>query len=94
MQFSIFLAEELKDHEIKIAVLRAGNFYYLEDVEIKKGEILIGGEYLSDVDAIFLEKGERIMMSIAVPIVVTVVTLIAATGAVLLILSRRKIKHG
>lgn len=90
MQLSIFLDEEMKDHEMKIAVLRSGNFYYLEDVEIKKGEVLIAGEYLSGVDAVFLEKGERIMMSIAVPIVVTAVTLIAAAGAVILILSRRK----
>ena len=90
MQLSIALDEELKDHHLKIAVLRAGKFYYLDHFEIKDGKILIDGEYLSGAEAIFLEKGERITMSIAVPIVVTVVTLIAATSAVLFLVSRKK----
>ena len=90
MQLSIFLDEEMRNHEMKIAVLRSGSFYYLEGVEIKNGEILIEGEDLSGVEAIFLEKGERITMSIAVPIVLTCVTVFMATGLIILILSFKK----
>ncbi|MBE6665296.1 MAG: hypothetical protein E7603_03610 [Ruminococcaceae bacterium] len=90
MTLSIALDEEWEDHHVKIAVLRSGKFYYLENFKIKNGEIRIGGAELAGAEAVFLEKGERITMSIAVPITVTVVTVIAAAGAVLWILSRRK----
>ncbi|MBQ3490047.1 MAG: hypothetical protein IJA86_05625 [Clostridia bacterium] len=88
MTFSIPIDEELEDHRIKIAVLREGRFYYLENVRIKNGEILINGELLSGAEAIFLEKGERITMSVAIPIIVTAVTVVLAAGAICLILFR------
>ncbi len=88
MTLSILLDEEHEDYQLKVAVLRSGKFYYLENCEIKNGEILIDGRELSGVEAIFLEKGERITMSIAVPIAVTVITVILAAGAIYLILLR------
>lgn len=93
MVLSIPLDETMKDHHMKIAVLRSGKFYYLENFKIKNGEIQIGGAKLVGAEAIFLERGERITMSIAVPITVTVVTVIAAAGAILWILSRRKMNE-
>lgn len=89
MILSIPLDEALEDYRLKVAVLRSGKFYYLENFKIKNGEILIDGDELAGVEAIFLEKGERITMSIAVPIIVTIVTVIAAACAILWILSRR-----
>ena len=86
MTLFIPLTTELEDHEMKVAVLHSGKFYYLESFEIKNGEIRIDGGDLIGVEAIFLEKGERITMSVAVPIIVTIVTLILAAGAIYLIL--------
>ena len=88
MTLSISLEEELKDHQVRLAVLRSGKFYYLESCEIKDGEITVNGADLSGAEAIFLEKGERITMSIAVPIAVTVITVILAASAIFLILIR------
>ena len=90
MTLSIPLDEELQDYHIKVAVLRSGRFYYLENFKIKNREIRIDGAELAGAEAVFLEKGERITMSIAVPIAVTAVTLAIATGAIVLILSQRK----
>ncbi len=90
MTFSIPLDEEFSDHHVKIAVLRGGRFYYLEDFKVKDGTILINGEALSGAQAMFLERGERITMSIAVPIAVTVITVILAAGAIFLILFRSR----
>lgn len=89
MTLSILLDEEYKDNQWKVAVLRSGKFYYLENVEIKNGKIQLDGGELSGVEAIFLEKGERIAMSIAVPIIVTVITVMLASCAIYLILFRR-----
>ena len=88
MTLSILLDEDHKDYDLKVAVLSSGKFYYLENIEIKNDEILINGGDLSGVEAIFLEKGERIMMSIAVPIVVTVITIILAAVSIYAILFR------
>lgn len=91
MTLSILLDEDHEDHQLKVAVLRSGKFYYLENFEVKNGELLMNGGELSGVEAIFLEKGERITMSIAIPIVITVITIILAMSAIYLILFRNVI---
>ncbi|MBR7161749.1 MAG: hypothetical protein IKD07_04960 [Clostridia bacterium] len=86
MSLSIPLEKEFEGYRLKVALLRSGRFYYLENFEIKDGAVLIDGAELVGAEAVFFEKGEQVTMSIAVPITVTVVTLILAAGMIVLIL--------